>query len=178
MKVVLVVEGNSDTIFFKEQSQWFESLGLAIQIITAGSKSEMTKKARKYCTFARVPNVQSVLFLPDQDLNSCALQTCQQLDVDAFDKVTIIVLKRELEAWVLADSECINSVTGINYRSSGQTDNILDPKQKLFSIFHRAFGYAPSEVEISSRVAPYFSIERAAKSNTSANRFKRFIETM
>ena len=178
MKVVLVVEGNSDVILFKEQSQWFESMGLDTQIISTDGKSNMKIKARKYCCFSRSPDVQHLLFFPDQDMDICALQTCQKLNVDALDKVTIIVLKRQLEAWILADSECINSTIDTSYHLSGQTDNILDPKRELFSLFHRKLGYTPSEVEITSWVAPYFSIERAARSNTSANRFKQLIETI
>lgn len=178
MKVVLIVEGNSDIILFKSQSHWFESMGIDTQIISTGGKTCMIKSARKYCCFARNPDVQNILFLPDQDMDSCVIQTCEKFNINASDKIKIIALKRELEAWILADAECINSIIDINYHPSGQTDYILDPKRTLSDMFRRKLGYIPSEVEVSSLVAPCFSIERAARSNTSASRFKLYIETI
>ncbi len=178
MKVVLIVEGNSDTILFKSQSQWFESQGLHIQIITTGGKPGMVKNARKYCKLAFNPDVHNIIFLPDQNGDTCAPQTCQKLNIDSLNKVTTIVLIHELEAWILADKDCVNKIVDATYHVSGQTDDILDPKQKLFSMFHRKFGYTPSETESASLAAPCFSIERAARANTSANRFKQFIEAI
>ena len=178
MKVVLIVEGNSDIILLKSQSQWFESKGLHIQLISTGGKSRMVKYARKYCRLALIPDVHSIIFLPDQNGDTCPLQTCQKLNIDSLNKAVTIVLIHELEAWILADRVCVNRIVDDNYHISGQTDDILDPKQKLFSMFHRKFGYTPSETESASLAAPCFSIERAARANTSANRFKQFIEAI
>ena len=87
-------------------------------------------------------------------------------------------MKRELEAWILADGQCIRDSIGIDCRPCGQTDAEMDPKQKLLSTLQSKLGYLPTEIEVATLVAPYFSIVRAAIANTSAKRFKELIESI
>ncbi len=96
--------------------------------------------------------------------------------MDLVNRAVTIVMKRELEAWILADGQCIQDSVGINYRPSGQTNAEMDPKQRLLSILKRKLGYLPAEIEVATLVAHCFLIPRAAITNTSAKRFKDFIE--
>ena len=176
MKIVLIVEGLSDTIIFNMQRQWFESHGVDFQVISADGKSEMIKKAHKFYRTSILSGAQYVVFLPDQNGDTCALVTRQRVNVDSLPNATTIALKRELEAWILADRDCMNSAIDPNYHTSGQTDSIQYPKDILFSIIERKKGYRPTTAEAAKMVAPLFSIDRASVANTSTKRFKHYIE--
>ena len=176
MKIMLIVEGQSDSIIFNKQAQWFKSRGIDFQVILANGKSEMIKKARKLYKTSIYSGAQYVIFLPDQDSDTCGLVTRERIDVDSLPNAVTIALKRALEAWILADRDCINSIIDLKYRTSGQTDFIQNPKERLLNMMERKYGYRPTAVEAALKVAPFFSLDRASKTNTSTKRFKQFIE--
>ena len=176
MKISFIVEGDSDEIILNGQYDWFSSLGLGFDIFTAYGKKNMIKSAMKYYRASLVANFSDIIFLPDQNGDACALVTRQKIGMDSKDRAVTIVMKRELEAWILADGQCIRDSIGVNYRPSGQTDTEMYPKDKLLSILHGKLGYFPAEIELAALIAPHFSINRAAMTNTSAKRFKGFIE--
>jgi hypothetical protein len=178
MRISFIVEGDSDKIILNGQHNWFSSLGLEYDIVPTGGKKSMIKSAMKHYRIALLTDSSNIIFLPDQNGDTCALVTRQIIGMDSKDRAVTIVLKRELEAWVLADGQCIQDSVGINYRPSGQTDAEMNPKQKLLSILKGKLGYLPAEIEVATLVAPCFSITRAARANTSAKRFKEFIESI
>lgn len=174
--IYLIVEGDSDKILFENQMEWFKSFGFELTIITAGGKTNMIKKARSHYNVAILSGAKNVIFLPDQLGDDCAIITRQQIGMNSMPQVATIVMKQELEAWILADGICIENSVGLSYSPPGQTDTENFPKNRLRSLLNRKLGYLPTTVEASSIVAPHFSIDRAASNNTSAKRFKDFIE--
>ena len=178
MRITFIVEGPSDDILLNGQRTWFSSLGLDIDIITAGDKHNMARKAMKFYSASIISGADYVVFLPDQDGDACASVTRDKIGVDHLPQATTLVIKRELEAWVLADSHCINCAVGSNYHTAGITDNIIDPKEKLFSIIHKNFGYIPTSVEAAKIFSNHFSFEKAALANNSASRLVRLANSL
>lgn len=178
MRISLIVEGDSDKIILDGQRDWFSLLGLEFDIFPTYGKPNMIRSAMKHYRIALLHDCCSIFFLPDQNGDQCALVTRQKIGMNSKDRAVTIVMKRELEAWILADGQCIRDSLGINYRPSGQTDAEMYPKQKLLSILQRKLGYFPTEIEVATLTAPHFSITRAAMANTSAKRFKEFIESI
>ena len=176
MRVSFIVEGDSDKIILEGQRNWFSSLGLEYYIVPTYGKKNMIKSAMKHYRIALLQGCSNIIFLPDQNGDQCALVTREKLGMDSNDKAVTIVLKRELEAWILADGQCIHNSIGVDCRPTGQTDSETNPKQKLLSILHRKLGHFPTELEVATLTAPHFSIIRAAVANNSAKRFKEFIE--
>jgi hypothetical protein len=176
MRISFVVEGDSDKIILDGQRNWFNSLGLEYDTFPTYGKKNMIKSAMKHYRISFLQGYNNIIFLPDQNGDQCALVTRQKLGMDLKDRAVTIVMKRELEAWILADGQCIRDSIGIDCRPCGQTDTEMNPKQKLLSTLQGKFGYFPTEVEVARLVAPHFSIIRAAIANTSAKRFKDFIE--
>jgi len=177
LKIFLIVEGPSDELVFRGQCEWFDSLGIDLHVRMTNGKKDMIKSALKHYRIAVISNADYIIFLPDLHGDSCALVTRQQIDMDSKDKVYTIVVKPEIEAWILADGQCIQNCISMNYSPHGQTDVVAYPKQKLKCELKRKLGYLPeSTMEVARIVAPHFSIQRAARNNTSAKRFKELIE--
>lgn len=176
VKISLIVEGQSDEIVLREQENWFELLGLEVDIHPTGGKPNMINKARKYYKAAMYTGSEKTIFLPDQDNDICAMVTRQRIGVDSLDGAITIVMKRKLEAWILADGKCIQNSIGAHYSPVGQTDREVDCKSKLLHIIRSKRGYLPTAVEAAKIIAKYFSIARAARNNTSVRRFKEFVE--
>lgn len=171
MKIALIVEGQSDKIVFESQGDWFSQLGFEVTVRRTRGKPEMCKKARKFHRAETILGSQKAIFLPDQHGDPCATYTREKVGMNDCPCAITVVLKRELEAWILADGKAVTKATGKQYQPAGQTDSVRDPKQELTARFSRAFGYNPSEVEMASEISQYFSLARAAKYNTSAKRF-------
>lgn len=171
MKIALIVEGPSDKIVLESQAECFSELGVEITVRPTGGKPEMCKKAAKFHKIETILGARKVIFLPDQNADACAIVTRRKIGMDKCRCAVTLVLKRELEAWILADGNAVTSVTGKQYQPAGQTDSISDPKQELMRRFFRALGYNPSEVEMATEISPHFSLSRATKYNTSAKRF-------
>lgn len=171
MKVALIVEGPSDKKLLESQTRWFNSIGLDVVIRIAGGKREMCRGARKFHNVEKLHGTQKVLFLPDQNGDPCVTFTRRRVGMDKCPCALTVVLKRELEAWILADGGAVASVTGRQYEPAGQTDSILDPKGELATILGRRLGYRPTEVEVADLISEHFSLTRSARCNTSARRF-------
>ena len=178
LRITFVVEGPSDSILLNEQRPWFLSLGIGIEIITTNGKDNMVRKAIKYYNTSIISGADKVVFLPDQHGDTCALVTRGILGVDSLPHATTLVIKRELEAWILADSNCVNCALNCNYHAPGTTDNIIDPKAKLFSVVYRNRGYIPSSVEAAKLFCRHFSIEKAAVQNNSAKRLITLVSSL
>ena len=176
--MALIVEGPSDKILLESQAPWFNNIGLDVVIRIAGGKKEMCKSAGKFHRVETLQGTQKVVFLPDQDGDPCVTFTRQRVGMDRCPCAITVVLKRELEAWILADGRALASVTAREYRPAGQTDSILDPKAELGTLLERTLGYRPTAVEMAGLIAKRFSLVRAARYNTSARRFVQEIKRL
>ncbi|GAB6098136.1 hypothetical protein JCM16358_00150 [Halanaerocella petrolearia] len=178
MKIALIVEGTSDKIIFKKLRDWFEDKGLEIvNIINANGKSNMYKKAHDHYEVCKyVYQVDYMIFIPDLD-NDSEEEIKDKLDFDDEICRTSILIK-SLEAWILADGQCIRDSLNINYSPSGMTDVINNPKQRLFNLYKGKKDYVPTEVEAANFFASNFSIERAVNKNNSVLSFKRLIKNI
>ncbi len=175
MRMHIIVEGDSDRQLLISQKPWFDSLGIEIDIYPSHGKTRMRSNAQKHFEIALVNNAQKVMFLPDQDADVCALVTRQKIGLEYEERVQTVVVKREIEAWLLADGRCIEEAIGLAYQPAGITDLIPDPKQKLFSLIKRKIGHIPTETEAIALLKSHFSIERAAGNNNSARRFRQLV---
>jgi hypothetical protein len=178
MKISIMVEGASDKEILEKQNTFFNSLGLEVKIQPMGGKKNMIKKARNHYNIAKLSGASHIIFLPDLDRDECALVTRKLVGMDDAKDSVVIVIKRELEAWLLADWRCIETLLGAGHRPAGQTDAEHDPKQKMYSIFRKKFRYNPTETELAKFVSQHFSIDRASHNNTSVKRFKEFLENI
>jgi len=179
LKISLIVEGDSDRLLLLEQQDWFNALGIEVEIVPTDGKINMIKKAKNFYKIAFFhQGVDFIIFLPDQNSDLCALVTRQKIGMDTQEKSVTIVLKRELEAWILADGNSIRDSIELQYSPSGITDTISNPKQNLHSLLKRKLDHFPTTLEAISCVKSYFSIERAANNNQSARRFKDFVENL
>jgi len=178
VKLFLIVEGDSDKIVLDGQRNWFDLLGLELNIVPTYGKQNMIKEAMKHYKIAILCSANNIIFLPDQDGDACALVTREKIGMDSQHRAVTIVMKRKLEAWILADGQCIQKSVNVHYSPAGQTDAEVNPKQKLHSILKRKLGYLPTAIEAATMIAPHFLLNRAATNNTSAKRFKEFIQTV
>lgn len=178
MKIFLIVEGDSDKVIFENQRSWFDSLGLELYIVTTYGKTNMVKTAKKHYKIATLCNADSIVFLPDQNGDECALCTRRKIGMDSRPKAVTVVMKRKMEAWILADGQCIRNSIHLQYSPAGKTDDEIYPKRRLSLILKRKLNYFPTEVEAATLLAPHFSIHRAAVNSTSVKRFKEFIENI
>lgn len=175
MKMHLIVEGESDRQLFLAQKYWFDSLGLEVDVYPTNGKTNMEKNAHKYYEISLITNAQKIIFLPDQDADRCALVTRAKVGLESEERALTVVVKREIEAWILADGRCIEEATGLCYQPAGITDLEVDPKQTLYSLLKRKIGHLPTGAEAIALLKSHFSIERAAGNNNSARRFKEMI---
>jgi len=178
LKIFLIVEGNSDKLLFLGQNEWFNTLGIETEIITTNGKQDMIKNAEKYYKISMLKKADYIIFLPDQNSDICAMKTRQKIGMDSQERAVTIVIKRALEAWILADGHCIQNSIQLDYSPAGQTDSILHPKNKLLSLLNRKLNHIPTTIEAINLVKSYFSFERASNNNQSAKRFKDFIENL
>ena len=175
-KVAIITEGLSDISILNSLNSWFSEKELEVMFINAESKSKMIKNARKHYQTSIYSGCEYVIFLVDQNGEPCVTAVKDKIQLDNIRRVNKLVLKREMEAWMLADGQAIRTATSVHYFPSGMTDRMDDPKQTLKNIFKRGLGYAPTTLEMADSISPYFSIDRSAGNNTSALRFKNIIE--
>lgn len=171
MKIALIVEGESDKKIFERQIPLFSQIGLQVSVTQTGGKGKMCRGARRFHTVETLRGNRKVVFLPDQHGDPCALVTREKVGMDECPCALVVVVKRELEAWILADGEAVSKATRKLDRPAGLTDTIPDPKQELLKKLSRALGDGVTGVELAKAVSPHFSLRRAAKNNTSAKRF-------
>lgn len=178
MKISLIVEGPSDEKVLRGQGNWFKKLGLEVDIHPTGGRPNMIKKAIEYYKLAKYTGSEKTIFLPDQEIDICPMITRQKIGIDSLpeDEAVTIVIKRELEAWILADGQCIRDSIGGHYHPAGQTDTEINSKEKLKHILKHKKSHKPTTMEAAKIVTNHFSITRAAINNTSAKRFKDFLE--
>ena len=139
MNMAIVVEGISDKDIVKGLSEWFEKIGLTVEIITAGDKHRIEKNSRKHFDAQIGQGSKIVFFLVDQDVDACVLETRSRFDVNGKRRALVSVVTHKMEAWVLADGQCIRQCFGTPYAPSGMTDHIRNPKERLFTMFTRKY---------------------------------------
>lgn len=176
-KVILhfIVEGEFDRQILQGQTEWFSALGIELSVFPTDGKKNMENKAQKFYEIGLWRDAYKIIFMPDQDYDRCALATKAKLGLDHAEKAIVMVVKREIEAWILADGQCITEAIGLSYQPAGITDNDIEPKDKLYSLIRRGIGHPPTSLEASVLLKSHFSIDRAARNNQSARRFREII---
>lgn len=172
MKVALIVEGRSDELLFKDIYDWFSSKSIEVIVRSAEGKPNIFKKADKHfhsCIYGE--GVDHVIFIVDLDYSTEAdLISKFKINGDP-SKYSIHISIKELEAWFLADGDCLSEILGTPYQPSGFTDTIDNPKEVLQLMFRKKFGFIMTEVELVKKIVQHFSLDRAAKNNCSAENF-------
>ncbi|MGF7184100.1 hypothetical protein GGQ84_000180 [Desulfitispora alkaliphila] len=177
MKIALVVEGQSDRIFFSSLIDYFKNYGVSIDIIDTGGRPSMFKNAEKHykaCKYGL--GADFVIFMPDIDNDVSVDITAEKVKVCSGDNYKVSVIVRELEAWILADGNCINQVLDSDYQPSGITDNIVNPKEKLTHMIYDKLNLKLTAFEIAQKFSPHFSVFRAEQNNNSLNYFLQIIK--
>ncbi len=179
MKIGLIVEGNSDKILFSSLEKWFKERKIDIEIIESGGKSRMKKNFHKHLkTCKYLLQTEYVIFLPDQDGDSTIEDTISSFPVARDFNYSISVLAKELEAWILSDSTCLNLSFGINRAPAGYTDNIVNPKEVLISLVMKTLKHEITNIEIINILKTTFSLNKAKQNNNSARNFVDLIESL
>ncbi len=172
MKLAIVVEGDSDLVILKSQKDWFIRLGFDILPINGGGKKTIIREAQKHYNTSKHAGSDLIIFLIDQDNDDCnSIWISRFGNIANYSKVCIVIAKKELEAWELADGSAVSKATKYQYTPSGMTDSILNPKDKLNSLFQKTYGYALTPLEMAKAIAPYFDIEKASNNNVSVRWF-------
>lgn len=181
MIVALIVEGDSDEIIFNALRNWFETYNINLVVVPTYGINKMIKKSRKHykaCKYFH--NAKYVIFMPDLNSYNCPIFLMNEIELDNYNDAILNVMVKELEAWILADEGCINNSIpiGSNYHTSGFTDDINNPKVKLFNIVKKKLKFWPTEIEAANLFASNFSIERAENHNNSVIRFHNIIKNI
>ncbi|MCS7282883.1 MAG: DUF4276 family protein [Anaerolineae bacterium] len=179
LRVGFVVEGKSAEILFRENFYpWLQRKGITAKIINAGGRSRLIRDASEHLKALRLSGCKRIFFVLDQEADPCPPAAANRLGaVRAEPDVTVCVVARMLEAWLLADSQAVYSVTGQPYRSN-PTDFLADPVSELKNLFFKKHRRWYTEAEMAKAIGRCFQLERAAKGNRSAARFLRKIEEL
>lgn len=178
-QVGFVVEGRSLEMLFRESlCPWLRQEGVIPKVINAGGRSRLIRDAFKHLNALRISGCTRVFFVLDQESDPCPPATAQRLgNVRSEPDVTVCVVARTLEAWLLADRQAILKATGQPFGLS-PTDFLSDPVTELKGLFFKKHKRWYTEVEMAKAVGRHFSLERAAASNHSAARFLKKIKEM
>ncbi len=182
VKVGFIVEGTSDFIFLKsEKFQNLLTYKFAIEcnegdVIIAGNKSDLKKRFVSYLNKLN-KSVRYIFIMVDQDDKEnqkrnrkynppdCPLIVAQEICNFGDNKnylsenLVFIIMKREFEAWLLADWQ-------LEYKFEGLPEDIINP-----SAIIEKQEKTTNHVIIAKRVIGRFSLERASENAPSAKRF-------
>lgn len=170
MVLGIVVEGRSDKEFCQKLFRpWLIQQGYrSIRVVVPGDRSRLIRDAQKHYDTLSLQGCIRVLFLLDQDHDECPPITANLINVRE-DNILVCVAARALEAWLLADSDAVNSATG-HPPPRGRTDTIQNPKRDLQALFYRSNYKYPTEMQMIKSISPRYSLERAAERNRSLQR--------
>lgn len=176
-RIGFVVEGKSlETLFRESLCPWLRKKGITPEVINAGGRSRLIRDAPRHLNVLRIKGCARVFFVLDQESDPCPPATAQRLgNVRSEPDVTVCVVARALEAWLLADHQAVQKATG---QSGGlsPTDPISDPVSELKHLFFKKYRRWYTEIEMAKAAGRYFALERAAANNHSAARFLRKIQ--
>lgn len=189
VKIGFIVEGTSDFIFIKsEKFQKFLYHKLSLdtdeeKIIIARGKPNLKKDLKSFL-HKLDKAVQYVFIMVDQDDKEelkknkkysppdCPLAVVKEI-VDfgnnlgyIKDNHIFVVMTREFEAWLLADSN-------LGYHFDGRPEDILSPSDII-----QKQEKTSNHVIIAKRIINKFSLERAAENAPSAKRFLSKLESI
>lgn len=137
-QVGFVVEGRSLEMLFRESlCPWLRQEGVVPKVINAGGRSRLIRDAFKHLNALRISGCTRVFFVLDQESDPCPPATAQRLgNVRSEPDVTVCVVARTLEAWLLADRQAILKATGQPFGLS-PTDFLSDPVTELKGLFFK-----------------------------------------
>lgn len=171
MRLGLVVEGINDRYFFEGQKNWFQQHNHEIvTIVPTGGKAKLIKDAPKHMRVLRIKGCEKIIYFIDQNAAPCPPSVASRFDQIRLEQdVLICVMARELEGWLLADSEGITRITGKDYRN--HTDDVTNAKDITKDLLRKRPADVIPDIEIIAKMRPVFSFERAQLRNATIRRF-------
>ncbi len=192
----LVVEGASDRIYVAAVIAWLARLAKQVNSALLPCKLQQAsgKHLSGYVKAIRIlqhTGCGAVIVLRDSDFKNCGPEEKRRVAQHLRQKcpginISVSVAEPEIEAWILADAECIHNACRSHYApgATGWSDNATtrarrrDAKERLRHILAGSQKYAarfrtvpPTEIEMAEIFSAHFNIARAANFNPSALHF-------
>jgi hypothetical protein len=168
VKVAFVVEGKVEKIFidYLRQSGWLEKKGI-IQvgptIDAKGGGNLCPKNISVYIEQAKVFQPQSILILTDLECDPCI--TLTKTRIGGCDICSIVVARKAIEAWFLADNFIVEKLSHAavrQYDSPERTDKMPYEEIKAMMLKHTGRG-SGSKVALAKKVMKLgFDVSRSA----------------
>jgi len=113
VKVVFLVEGQTEEILINHLSQigWFEQFNISIiaNINVEGNGNFCSSNINKFILQAKNLNPEKIVILTDLECDPCIESTKNRLG--SCDDCTVVVTKKAIESWLLADTELMRKLT-------------------------------------------------------------------
>ena len=153
-------------------------------IVNAHGRSKLLKRLEQFLGYCRMkkPDCAGILVLLDAD-DDCPVTLARQLAercrlYDPGQPVTIVLAKREYEAWFLASLDTIKGNSGIPETASltGNVEDIANPKQQLTAFMPP--GQAYKETSHQAPFSQYIDLDQAHANSRSFRRLCHAVEEL
>jgi len=170
VKVVFIVEGKVEQIFidFLYTKNWLSDKGIekvGPTIDVRGGGNLCPKNMQTYVEQARIFNPEKIFILTDLECDPCVEKTKERLG--DCDICTIVLAKKAIEAWFLADNDLLKILTDFKveyYANPEETDLMPYETYKELLIEKTGRGTGSKVSFVKKIFKRYdFSIEKAAE---------------
>jgi len=183
VKVAFIVEGKVEKIVIEylNKIKWFEQFNIEIvgNVIDAkGGGNLCEKNLEKYVSQVKIFEPEKIVILTDLECNRCIEEAKQRLG--SCSNCQIILAKKAIEAWFLADSNLLSKLTNqkLNYFELPESTELMpyeECKNILLQYTNRGTG---TKVVFVKKVLKHgFKIENAAQ-HQNCQSAKYFIEKL
>lgn len=179
--IVFLVEGESEEILIShlKDIKWFEQFNLNIKLIinVGGNGNFCSHNIGKFVSQAKKLNPDRIIIFTDLECDNCIEQTKDRLGT--CDDCIVIVSRKALEAWFLADTLLMNKITSNSnfyYELPESTTNMPIDTIKQILTENNARGTGPSKPRFIKRlITEGFDIQRASE-HQNASSINYFIQ--
>jgi hypothetical protein len=164
VKVSFIVEGDVEKILVDALGSWFKEKGImkvGPVINVRGGGNLCPNNLNVYIDQAKVYHPQKILILTDLECDTCVTQTKKR--VGDCDECVVIVARKAIEAWFLADTVLLENLF------KGRVERIEEPEKTdsmpfdiLRQLLIERTGRGVSKKMLARQSVKYFSPERAA----------------
>jgi len=168
VKVAFIVEGKVEKIFidFLEDSGWFREKNIkkvAPTVDAKGGGNLCPQNMQVFVEQAKTFNPDKIFILTDLECDPCVEKTKERLG--ECDICVVVLAKKAIEAWFLADGEILKQFTQsqlLSFEYPERTE--LMPYDVFKSILMQYTGRGTSKVKLVKNILRHgFDIERVAK---------------